>query len=277
MPQEPDSLNEEEKLKAENDFLKMKLMLERGAYMGGENEELPADIENQFLNNVMAFEKQFEERKTIKLFDKIKRPQHFKPVADISDKEIEEAYNSLLEYLNEHSIDFSVCSPNIPVRELYRFITEELFEHDMDDLDLPGWTTNFIYDEFHPDPVYDNSRLVRQNLLYDIFRKKELFHDLDYAKEGFVFNNRQYDEFSAYKERISRFKSLFDEIELLESDVSHCQVGETVCEVKGSYKAIAKVGKDEMIYEGDFKVDLVLSDLGYWDMKRIVINGFNLE
>ena len=46
-----DSLNELEKLKAENDFLKMKMMLEHGAdfYMSGEdNKELDPEIENQF-------------------------------------------------------------------------------------------------------------------------------------------------------------------------------------------------------------------------------------
>ena len=57
-----ESSDEEEKLKAENDFLKMKIMLERGATFGGDNSELPAEIENAFLNNVMAFEKQFEEQ-----------------------------------------------------------------------------------------------------------------------------------------------------------------------------------------------------------------------
>src|SRR6266404_5289514 len=84
--------DDEERLKVENDFLKMKLMLERGAFFEEQNEELPADIENRFLNNVMAFEKQFEERKIIKLFDKIGRPGYYKPVGDIPDNEIENVY-----------------------------------------------------------------------------------------------------------------------------------------------------------------------------------------
>jgi hypothetical protein len=132
-------LNQEEQLKAENDFLKMKLMLERGGYFGGdENSELPPEIENQFLNHVMAFEKQFEERKTIKVFDKIGAPLHFKPVKEIPDNDIEEAWSELRHHMNEHGIDLDVCSPNISARELYRFTTEELFEHETDDMNLPG-------------------------------------------------------------------------------------------------------------------------------------------
>ena len=77
-----ESPDEEENLKNENEFLKMKLMLEQGAQFetmktdGG----LPADIENQFLRNIMEYEKQAAERKMIKVYDKIERPNHFKPV-----------------------------------------------------------------------------------------------------------------------------------------------------------------------------------------------------
>lgn len=271
-------LNKDEKLKAENDFLKMKMMLEHGAKFGGdENNELPAEIENQFLNNIMAFEKQFEEHKTIKVFDKIGKPQHFKPVGEIPDSEIDKAWNELSDYLNEYGIDLDVCSPNITKRELYRFTTEELFEHKTDDMNLPGWSTNFIYDEFYPDPIYDNSRLVQQDLFHDIFRKEELFCEIHYVKDGFVFNNKAYDEYKPYYETISRFKSLFDEIELVECNVTNCQAGMAHCEVKGNYEARAKTGLSEVVFKGDFKVELAFTDLEYWDMKRIQIDGFNPE
>src|SRR5687767_10939002 len=104
----------------------MKLTLEQGAqFETMQNEEgLPADIENQFLNYIMAYEKQAAERKVIKVFDKIQRPNHFKPVNEISDEEIENAWNSLDEYLQKYGIELSVCSPNISDRELYRFTTE---------------------------------------------------------------------------------------------------------------------------------------------------------
>jgi len=100
-----DHLAEEDRLKAENEFLKMKLMLEHGAKFGGnENSELPAELENAFLNNMAAFEKQFEEHKTIKVFDKIGRPEHFKPVNEIPDSEIDKAWSELRDYLNEYGI-----------------------------------------------------------------------------------------------------------------------------------------------------------------------------
>jgi hypothetical protein len=274
--EEYNDLNEEEKLKAENDFLKMKFMLEKGATFGGdENIELPAAIENEFLKNMMAFEKQFEQRKSIKVFDKIGRPGHFKPVKDIPDNQIDRAWNELREYINEYGIDLDACSPNISVRELYRFATEELFEHETDDMAIPGWTTNFIYDEFHPDPVYDNSRQVEQNLFRDIFSKTDLFYEIDYDKTGFIFNNKLYEEREPFIKMINQFKSLFDEIEVTEHNTTNCEVKDAHCVVKGNYRAMAKNDKDSIIYQGDFKVELILNDMDYWYFKNIQIEGFN--
>jgi hypothetical protein len=278
MPEEFDHLNEEEKLKAENDFLKMKLMLEKGATFGGnENNELPAEIENEFLKNMMAFEKQFEERKTIKIFDKIGRPGHFKPVSAIPDNEIDNAWNELSNHLNEYGIDLGVCSPNISNRELYRFTTEELFEHETDDMNVPGWATNFVYDEFHPDPVYDNSKMVEQNLFRDIFSKSDLFFEIDYDKSGFVFNGKLYEDRKPFIDKINRFKSLFDEIEATEHTTGNCEVNSGDCVVTGNYKAIARNENSEMVFEGSFRVELIFNHLDYWYFKNIQIEGFNPE
>ena len=265
-----------ERLKAENEFLKMKLMLEQGARFGGnEDDALPEEIENQFLNNIIAFEQQFTEHKTIKVYDRIGRPTHFKPASEIADQDIKAVWDQLSTYLNKHGIDLSVCSPNISVRELYRFAVEELFEHEMDDIDIPGWTTNFIYDEFYPDPVYDNSGLVEQNLFRAIFRKDDLFYDIHYANDGFTFNGLYYDDFKIYRERINRFKSIFDEIEISEFNVENCVVQENNCEIRGQYKAVARQQGNETTFAGSYEVKLVISELGYWDMKTIQISGFN--
>jgi hypothetical protein len=276
MPEEFNHLNEEERLKAENDFLKMKLMLERGGQSGiSDGKELPAEIENQFLKNVIEFEKQFDERKTIKVFDKIGKPVQFKPVVVIPDEEIGKAWEDLSDHLGEYGISLDVCSPNISKRELYRFAIEELFEYEMDDISVPGMMHGFIYDEFHPDLVYDNSRMVEQDLFRDIFRKEDLFHEIDYDKDSFVFNGKLYENRESFIEMINRFKSVFDEIELLECNVSSCRVGETDCEVKGVYKASAKTRRNEIFFEGDFKIDLILNEFEYWYFKIIHIDGFN--
>jgi hypothetical protein len=276
MEDEFNNLPDDEKLKAQNEFLKMKMMLEQGAKFGDMSDnDLSPEIENEFLKNVMAFEKKFaEERKTIKLFDKIEKPQHFKPANEIDNNDIDKAWDELNDYLREHGINLDACSPNVTNRELYRFTVEELFEHEMDDMDLPGWTSNFIYDEFYPDPLYDNSRSVEDNLFRDIFRKDSLLQEHYYHDGGIVLN-----EIACEKEqfihKVNLFKSLWEEIELEECTVVNCTVNENDCVVEGNYKAIAKTGNVEMVFNGDFNIELIVDELGYWNFKRIYIEGFN--
>ena len=89
-------LNNEEALKAENDFLKMKMMLERGAQFGMLSDECDPKMENEFLNYIMEFEKQAEYPTYIKVYDKIGKPTHFRPVTEIPDDEMEKAWDELL-------------------------------------------------------------------------------------------------------------------------------------------------------------------------------------
>src|SRR5688572_12535976 len=100
MPEDFTGLSNEEQLRAENDFLKMKLMLQHGAQIDtGVPSDLPPDIEHQFLSNVLEFEKQFAECKSITVFEKIGKPTQFRPPSEIPDARIKAAWFELLEYL----------------------------------------------------------------------------------------------------------------------------------------------------------------------------------
>src|SRR5690349_7475369 len=146
-------LNKLEQLRNENDFLKMKLMLERGATFGtGDDEnEIPPEIENKFLSNIIDFEKQFDEGRRITVYEKLGKPEKFKPVKDIPSAQFGKAWKDLSVYLEKNGIGLDACSPNVTDQELYRFVIEELFNHEIDDINIPGMMTCFIYDEFHPD------------------------------------------------------------------------------------------------------------------------------
>ncbi len=276
MSEEFSKLNDEESLKAENEFLKMKLMLERGAEFGNSTDaNLPTDVENQFLNYIEEYERQFEQHKTISVNERLKTPKQFRPVAEIPDEEIGQAWAELSDYMNKHGISLDVCSPNVTVRELYRFTTEELLNQTMGDIRIPGMMTNFIYDEFYPDPIYDNSRMVEQDLFNDIFNKRDLFFEIHYCKEGFIFNGTFFSGRNQYIEKINRFKSLFSEIELTECKVDECKIENETCIVNGSYSAIAVAAEIETVYKGGFRVELEVNDIEYWDFSKIFIEGFD--
>src|ERR1700730_17626712 len=93
-PGDQDNYRGKENLQVENDILKMKMILEHGAEFGS-TKDLPPEIEHQFLKSVIDFENQFQKAGRIKVFDKIGKPQQFRPVREIPEEEIEKRWIEL--------------------------------------------------------------------------------------------------------------------------------------------------------------------------------------
>jgi len=266
---------QEDNIEEENDFLKMKIMLEYGGkfYDGKSNEELPPEVENEFLNNIIEFEKQFDQRKTVKVFDRIGRPCSFKSVNEIADDQIDEEYNTLLEHLEAHGIGFTVCSPNIKTKELYRFITEELFECEMGDISAPGWTTNFIYDEFYPDPYYDNARDAEDCIGF-VLRKEPIEFMHHCRIENLQLNEHLSLSENKCIEKINKFKLAYDNLEVGEINVVECTVDGSESSVNGSYDLTASSGVEEFQLTGSWRIKFEKDeDFGYWYITNIQIEG----
>src|SRR5690348_10684754 len=98
-----------EKQQIENDILKMKLMLETGAKIHSFSDpDVPPEIENYFLQNVMEFERQYKADRKISVFEKIGRPDHFRPVTELVDQQIDYEWEKLKALLCRHNIELSV-------------------------------------------------------------------------------------------------------------------------------------------------------------------------
>ena len=276
MSEELNHLNEEENLKAENDFLKMKLMLEKGAQFGkGETDsELTPQMENEFLNYITEFEKQTENPTYIKVFDKIGRPSHFKPVTQIPDEEMNNAWNKLAAYLQQYNISLDVCSPNISTRELYRFTTEELFEHEMSGMNIPGMMHGFIYDEFHPDPVYDNTKAATEDCINYILEKRPMEWTHHFRYDGLRLNQHIGLTIEQFKNIVNQFKLAYENIEINEISSNSCVVGNDDSWVTGTYSITVVTVRDSYTLLGNWKVIFELdTELGYWYIKEVEVEG----
>lgn len=272
-----EDINDEENLKNENEFLKMKLMLEQGGEFGTmqTDNELPTGVENDFLNYIMEWEKQAAERKVIKVYDRIERPTYFKPANEIPESEIDTAWEELDAYLNKYNIDLAVCSPNINNRELYRFTTEELFDYEMNDIFIPGGMTCFTYDEFYPDHIYDNTRYATDDCMKQIFEKDPLTFMMWFQKDNIRLNNNFPLNEDEYKNIINRFKSLYDDIKLNDLTNNDCIIDNTNCQVKGGFDVMLVLPSEEIKVEGNWLVEFRLDDFGYWEIYHVQIKGIN--
>ena len=276
MPEEFENLSSEEKLKAENEFLKMQMMLEHGAKFGGGTEEVSPVIENEFLQYIMAFEKQAANPKYIKLYDKIGRPIHFKPVSAIVDEEIEAAWEKLSDYMENYGVSLGVCSPDVSVRELYRFTTEELFDHDMNDMNVPGMMSSFIYDEFYPDPYFDNTQAATEDCIKCILQKRPLGWMPHFRKENLSLNSHDQITEEELKIIVNRFKDAYDNLEIIEIKETSCIVEENKSRVDGIYNVAATSSSETTCISGNWQVDFERDeDLGYWYIYSVEIAGIN--
>jgi len=275
MMDESKHLSHEERLTAENQFLKLKLLAETGGqlYSADVDANVPTEIENQFLSNVIEFERQFSSGRTITVFEKIGSPEHFKNVSEIPEGEIDQAWENLSEHMCGHGVELSACSPKVTARELYRFTTEELFKHETDDIYIPGMVTGFIYDEFYPDPEYDNERTATNECMRRIFCKQPL-EWMHYFSKELRFNDHFPLTRDNFKNKINRFKDAYDEIELEEVNVSATKLNDWSCVVNGVYVASLKVKRKRTVCRGNWEVQFVLDEqIDDWSIKNVQIDG----
>jgi hypothetical protein len=190
-----ESLNEDNnRLRKENEAKKKEIEEEFGVgyWSKPEDSELPPEIEGQFLDHIMAFENAWKYAKQITLYEFLGNPPYGKP-EDLSENEIRDELNRLNELMNQHQVSLdTIC--DVSDAELYRFITAELFQHEIDDMHIPGMMTNFIYEEFHPNHEHDIRKHSNE------FMQTYLDKDSDYYTtflSGDATNNEWHKHFRA--------------------------------------------------------------------------------
>ncbi|HUZ61339.1 MAG TPA: hypothetical protein VMU83_21370 [Hanamia sp.] len=172
----------EENLKMQNDFMKMKMMIESGARFGGSNENLPPEIENEWLKNIMEFEKVNADSKSKKIFDVLSRPS-FEDDSKLNEENFKTEFSRLQILLENHGINVEFNRERND-RFKYHFITKELFDYETTFIPVKGMLTYFLYEEFHPDHELDIKNLTDQ-FLKDYFDKK-LNEDTYYIGDHFI-------------------------------------------------------------------------------------------
>jgi len=193
MTQDIDHEDEIENLRFENEIKKIKLSREHGAHFSESDEtsNLNPRLEAEFLDYVEQFEKAYDDCKQIPVYDFIGKPK-YKKAEDIPDKEIQSELEKIMLVMNKNGIYLdTLCE--VDDRVLYRFITEELFLYETDDIKVAGMMCNFIYEEFHPNHEYDirnhsiefiESYLNKESDYYTTFLTKE-------AEDGKALKMRQ--------------------------------------------------------------------------------------
>jgi len=261
--------NHEKQLRFENELEKLKLSATHGAkFFTGEN--VPPEVENEWLKNIIEFEDQFENCKQIKIRTRLGEPEYPKPEA-LEESEISEKLDELQQLMFKNNVSLSTLA-DVPKVELYRFITEELFEEEIDDIRIDGFMNCFIYEEFHP-----NAKIDAENEMESFF-----MHFLDKDMQEYLFMNfsetvetKDGVEISRddFVKQLHTFLEQYDEMELSEFEIHNIEINEKEEEASVEFFVDYKGAKQSkcVSHKGESYAKLRKSPEGYWQIYSLSI------
>jgi len=252
----------------ENELKKLKLTAERGAkFFSGDNESLPPSVESDFINNIMLFEEAADKKEVKKVRDILGNPTVSKP-DDLNGQEVSEALKAIYDLLNENGISLSILY-DVPESEIYRFIVEELFEHEMAVINVPGMVSCFTYEEFHPNDKEDLKNSA-EDFIKMLFEKSFEFMD------GMLSSKIDYQNKLIPSEAyISLLSAQMQEtnLKLNEFSISSVEINNDVANVKCQLHYEVNLDRES---QTNHKTEACLSfvhEWGYWYLQKVEIPG----
>ena len=260
-------------LQIENEILKMKLQAQAGAIIGIKD-DIPPELENVFLQNVIAFEEASTNMPMIMVYDFLDRPQ-FKHIDELLPEEVDSELMRLQQLLEEKQLILDVLD-TYDSATMYTFITEELFAQQTYETMLPGMIRHFTYEDFHPNHKLD-IRERAMDFLGDWFERKMDEHCWELCAEFVLPDGTMV----KLQEVIRKIKTIFAAYQAFQK----CQYaigdigfellddkGLGFCEGAVKYQAVLESGEVVPV-EGPFKLYLQ-NQGGWWSIFYFIFPGF---
>ncbi|MFY8188396.1 MAG: hypothetical protein ACOVLC_10605 [Flavobacterium sp.] len=244
-------------LEEEIEFKKMKLSLEKDAIFPKTDAQIPPEIENQFLDYVIDFDRQFENAQRITVFEKLGRP-YFRPSDSLSDDEIEREIERLYRLMETHGLTLDViCDYEDENRLIYAFITKELFHEEIDDIKIPGMMNIFIYEEFYPNEAHEIEKACL-DFVSMFLNKKSSFY-----KEYHFKDAENHLEINAFRKLFKSFKTLFYNFDSYTVSENQATAHFSI-EFTGKMKKLS----EKVFFKGAGQIKLI-KEYGYWYVKNL--------
>ena len=268
----------QENLRIENELMKIKLKAQYGdAFQMDSSAALAPEVENEFLKNILAFEESYNKGDFITVYERIGKPG-YQSAEEIGAGELKENVQQLLELLNQHQINLDFTDGPYDDEIIYRFITEELFNQEVDKEPADGMVMGYIYEEFHPNhkaailrcthqflkgwfirSFTDNEFILSHDIITadgiqmqreELLAKLQLFFDafINFANDGYTIDDTSF-ELQAGDERGMGYS-------------------------EGRLKYDAEIDNNEIIhFEASYKLYLQM-EYNEWSVFYFVIPGF---
>jgi hypothetical protein len=259
--------NYSEILRHENEITKLKIQAEFGLELNGDGEINPA-IENIWLNQILEYERAMIDNKKTTVGELIGSPTYI-PISEITEENISGELQSVMELLHKKNIVID-SQYEVDDREMYRFITEELFRHETNSCFPKNMILGFIYEEFHPNDEADIKRYSTEfvNSLAD---KSEIYYETFISKSDDKIKEIQLQNL---KRRLILFRDAFDKIRVEEFTINTLVINDKNAEVAFDFKMAVLPTESKTFHRlsGSGKFNLV-NEYDCWSIEAIEMKG----
>jgi len=265
--------NPEENIRMENEFLQLKLKAELGAetFITG---NIPPEVENEFLKNVLAFENSFSNTPMKKIYELLGKPKH-KQEIELDDHAIELALEALFTLMKKKQITLEFLG-DYSSRTKYKFITEEFFNEEVSENIMPGMVWDFNYEEYHPN---HNAEIEQKTISFiTAWIDQKINKDYFGLAETFIMPNGQIfgkDEIANKIKNIYKsfpeFKDCSYTIEKVDYELQN-NIGMGYAEGIVKYSAMSR-SQEKITIEGQFKLYFTL-EFNSWSIFYFIFPGF---
>jgi hypothetical protein len=269
-PENP--IDPEDELRAENEVIKLKLELEHGMLGMGGTPSLEPGIENQWLNHIYNFEQQYKNAKKIRVYDRIGRPAFIK-ANELTDEQISIELERIISTMGEKGIALDVLA-EYDEDVIYKFITEELFEQEIDDMAIEGMVTHFTYEEFHPNHDYDLRNRTEEFVFKLIGNKWSEEFDIIMLADRIFFKDKEYDQ-AGISAIIKFFQDAHRHLRVEKFEIGSVkfdlETNKAIVQARIQYTAQQPDGP--VMYEGACELNFILQ-WDYWSISRFLLPGW---
>ena len=276
------SKNDDYNQKIDNELKKKELADKYGAHFNQESNILP-ELESEWLNNIEQFEKQFSNFETTSIWKYMGEPT-FKKVHELEPEEISIELQRLYEIMDENNIHLgTLCE--VDQTELYRFITEELFAYEIENVRIEEMYSCFTYEDFHPNAQFDIEQA------YDYFFRCTLSKMPNISGDGYdllCIDAKNYQNSKEEKldekvviDKINNFLDSFDYFEIISNKIDEISINKDKTDARLScnihYKGCFKNSSESITFTGNGIFKLKPSIYGGWDIYHIEMPGLKIS
>jgi hypothetical protein len=269
----------DERLIAENEFLAMKLIAERGAiiHMTPGTDFNQLKIQNSFLRKILESESILDESVRVRIEDIVPIREKFRPISEISPDQIAGCWAEMESYLFDFGLIISSRSPRVTPADLYQFAREELTQLAIHPNRLPGMISCFVYDDFHPDYEYDACCAAVEGGLLPLFTDATVPPESCFAKTGLSLNGKYITDPAMFRQRVKEFRRQFDQAQPRVLRVRNCVVANEQASVKGRYEMLLESAGEARPIKGIWEAELVLEPKDrFWLIQSLWVHGIEL-